>query len=326
MTSAFIPSSTVEAMRCQELSYQCKDYLYQEQHQGGSRSRLIRLQNTPQHSNQIDVACRQSMLQWMQTVVNFIGFDSETVEISMSYLDRFLMTAAGRESMECRTTFQLAAMVALYIAVKIHCAEALTPKLLAELSQGAYEAEEFEHMERIMLEAIKWRVNPPTSIAFVQETLERLPNLFASEDLQQQVHDAARAQVEYAAGDYELMTIKKSVIAFAAISNALKHFDVKFNMKKFLLELSSTKDYSLELDLQHSVLIQQMLRPALPERSASAPASITTTEEAAIVSEDEQDASVKSIDDDDHHHIAASAKRVSAGKSPRSIVYHNVAA
>lgn len=312
--SPFVAPSTdiLECMRKQEQAYICQDYLHQED--GNLRERLA----LPQTA--INVACRTSMLQWMQTVVNFIGFDPETVEIAMSYLDRFLTTSAGQEAIQCRTIYQLAAMTALYTAVKINCAEALTPKLLAELSQGAYEADQFEEMERILLEAIQWRVTVPTSASFVRETLEILPqSLYSNEETREAVQETARVQAEYAMGDYDLLSVKRSVIAFAAVNNSLRSHRIRFNLTKYLQQ--NLEGRNLDLDVKQATMVQKTLRSALPQPSSEEEELMDTS----MLSHASElgDESVKSIDDHDDH---IPHKRVSAGKSPRSVVFRNAAA
>ena len=294
---------TLEAMRLQEQAYMCGDYLYQECN-SHTRDRM----NMPQ--NGIDVSCRTSMMVWMKTVVKFIGFDTETVEISMSYLDRFLQTETGVEAKNCRTVFQLAAMTALYTAVKINCAEALTPKLLAELSQGAYTEDQFEEMERIMLTAIQWRVNPCTAVSFVRETVDLLPNtLFQTEGLKQAVIETAKTQAEWAVEDYDLLTVKKSVVAFAAISNSLRRHGIRLNLQHALGD--SLVD--VELDLKHAILIQKTLREALPVQPSDEEIAATPSSEGSANSME------KSTE-------VSSTKQLSWWKSPRSVVYRNIAA
>lgn len=305
-------TSTLEAMRKQEQAYTCRDYLYQED--GCVRERLA----LPQTA--INVSCRSSMVQWKQTVVGFIGFDPETVEISMSYLDRFLATENGREAINCRTVFQLASMTALYTAVKINCAEALTPKLLAELSQGVYEEEQFEEMERTMLQSIQWRVNPATSTCFLHETLDILPqSLFQTEEIRQSVLSMAKSQAEWAIGDYELLSVKKSVIAFAAIHNSLRSHRIRFNLHRYLQKM--VQGQNMDLDTRQTTLIQKTLRAALPKMEDES-ASFESTKRDVVEEEEEEeecDHSVKSLGNNDEDVKGFS-------KSPRSVIYRNVAA
>lgn len=250
--------TTIEAMRLQEESYICQDYLYHDLSGAGARI------NRPQ--NAVNVGCRSSMMQWMQTVVNFTGFDQECVEISMSILDRFLMTKSGAEALNCRETYQLASMVALYTSCKINAPESLTPKLLSELSQGAYSAEQVEEMEWIILMAINWRVNPPTATSFIRLILACLPeDLFQTEHHREAAMELARSQAEYAVTDYELMTVKKSIIAFSAVANSLERLDISFDLQSLLKDnvLSGEKSPRIELDLKEAIMIRKTLREGL---------------------------------------------------------------
>lgn len=262
-------TSTLEAMRQQEeKNYICRDYLYHEIN--GARKT-----NVPQ--NAVNVGCRTSMLQWTVTVVDFCGFDNETMEISMNYLDRFLQTPAGVEALSCRNVFQLAAMTSLYTAIKINSPEALTPSLLAELSQGAYTAEQVEEMELIMLQALGWCVNPPTAASFVREIMSLIPSsvMIDNEDLSEAVYDIARVQCEYAVGDYELVTVRKSVIAISALANAFECLNIHFDLNTFLRYtiLCNEPEFQLEMNLKEALMIKKVLRQALPQPEMDAATS-----------------------------------------------------
>jgi Cyclin, N-terminal domain len=304
---------TLEAMQRQEKHYMCRDYLYQQEDTGLSGHRRFRLDSP---LNCIDVACRTSMMQWMQTVVNFIGFAPETVEIAMNYLDRFLQKPAGVDAVNCRTVFQLSAMTALYLAVKINCSEALTPKLLAELSQGSYEAGEFENMEQIMLGALQWRVNPPTGASFVRETVHVLPeDLFANDEIRQTVMETARSQAEWVLGDYELISVKRSVVAFAAVANSLQHHGIQgFNLQEFLRDtLQNSNQNSLDLDLKQASLIKRALCEALPAGDNDVLSNETDNCQL-------EDSTAISLDGDNEK---APRKCISTeASSPRSVVYN----
>ena len=305
-------TDTLEAMRFQEQSYLCSDYLYQEF--SFSRQQV----NTPQNS--IDLGCRTAMLQWIKTIVKFIGFEPEILEISMSHLDRFLASPLGEEARNCRTIFQLSAMTALYTAVKINCAEALTPKLLAELSHGAFEESQFEHMERIMLSALQWRVNPCTSVSFVRQIVDLLPNnLFPTDGLKMAVLETAQKQAAWTVEDYDLLSVKKSVVAYAAISNSLRYHGIRgCTLQNVMSELFLV---DIELDLQHAAMIQPSLRLAL--KAMEAINNNTSVPPQSSASSEMEDVSTKSIFDDEQQ---PEPKKLSFGKSPRSVIYRNVAA
>eukprot|EP00542_Grammatophora_oceanica_P009416 CAMPEP_0194026086 /NCGR_PEP_ID=MMETSP0009_2-20130614/393_1 /TAXON_ID=210454 /ORGANISM="Grammatophora oceanica, Strain CCMP 410" /LENGTH=282 /DNA_ID=CAMNT_0038664593 /DNA_START=78 /DNA_END=926 /DNA_ORIENTATION=- len=194
--------SSVEAMRRQEQeTYHCEDYLYTSSRGAPSRGPLA-----------ADVECRTKMAEWCYQVVDFCRFNRETVGIAMDMLDRYLM--ASPAAIEDRKIFQLAAMTCLYTAVKVHEPEAMEPKTISGLSRGAYTVEQVEEMERQILVAIKWRVNPPTALSFVHHFLA-LTQVDASE-----LMDMAKFQTELAVSEYALAGIPKSTIALCALANA----------------------------------------------------------------------------------------------------------
>lgn len=179
--------ATIEAMRKQEeTGYRAYDYLHQQVPPFSSM-------NGPQNTEApVDVDCRFRMSEWCYQIVDFCKFKRETVAISMSFLDRLLCTPAGLEIFLDRSLFQLAAMTALYTAVKIHEPEAMEPTLIASLSRGAYNKEQVEAMEFKMMNAIQWRLNPPTAIAFVHELLDLIPSSLINGDAKAAVIDLAK--------------------------------------------------------------------------------------------------------------------------------------
>jgi hypothetical protein len=217
-------TSTLEVMRKQEESgYRGVDYLHQQQPQACTM-------NGPQNNGaSVDVDCRFRMAEWCYQIVDFCKFKRETVCISMSYLDRFLSSNCGHEILLDRFQFQLAAMTALYTAVKIHEPEAMDPNLIASLSRGVYNKEQVEAMEFKMLNAIQWRVNPPTAVAFIHEMLNLVPSDILNQDARQAVIDLAKYQAELAVPDYGFVTANASSIAFASLMNAMEsiHMDIK---------------------------------------------------------------------------------------------------
>jgi hypothetical protein len=100
--------STLEAMRHQEESFYAirGDYLAQR---GNGLQEIA-----------VDYGNRESMTEWQYKIVEFLDFSHETVEISMNYLNQFLLTPAGEKALACTKTFQLANMACLYLGIKCH--------------------------------------------------------------------------------------------------------------------------------------------------------------------------------------------------------------
>jgi Cyclin, N-terminal domain len=164
--------SIISAMRHQEESgYATGDFLHQHDPPSGrAKGPLNQSQSSP-----VSVECRNLMVSWCYQVVDYCRFRRETVEIAISYLDRFCCTALGESARRDRKIYQLAAMTCLYTACKIHEPEAMDPKLVSNLSRGAYSSKEVEEMESTIVEALQWRLNPPTSLSFVRQLLDLIP-------------------------------------------------------------------------------------------------------------------------------------------------------
>jgi hypothetical protein len=240
---------TLEAMRKQEESgYRTVDYLHQQQ--------VLHPQMLPTGPQQqqnlmgvpVDMECRSRMAEWCYQIVDFCKFKRETVSVSMSYLDRFLASPVGLEILLDRAKFQLAAMTALYIAIKIHEPEAMDPGLIASLSRGAYNKEQVEAMEVAMLSAIQWRVNPPTALAFAHQYLNLVPTTLIHQHAREAIIDLAKYQTELAVSDYTLCVASPaSSVAFAAILNALESMGMDAGL---LMKIESGLSRAARINLQ----------------------------------------------------------------------------
>eukprot|EP00538_Stauroneis_constricta_P013548 CAMPEP_0119546296 /NCGR_PEP_ID=MMETSP1352-20130426/781_1 /TAXON_ID=265584 /ORGANISM="Stauroneis constricta, Strain CCMP1120" /LENGTH=321 /DNA_ID=CAMNT_0007590985 /DNA_START=107 /DNA_END=1072 /DNA_ORIENTATION=+ len=235
-------TATLLAMRKQEdTAYACRDYL-----NGGDDNDDAMMHDDDEQDAPADVECRFRMIEWCYQIVDFCRFERATVAVAISYLDRFLASAAGRAVLKDRTQFQLAAMTCLYTAVKIHEPEAMEPKLIASLSRGAFTPQQVERMEVMILNAIQWRVNPPTAVAFCQLLLDHL-SLGAHE--QTAIMDLAKFQTELAVSDYAFVSVAQSSIGFAAFMNALESLQIidPVRLMEFQFQMSQTLQLSTEI-------------------------------------------------------------------------------
>jgi hypothetical protein len=196
----------------EETTYHVKDYLADS---AGIRKNA---------SKPVDADCRVKMCEWCYQVVDFCKFRRETVGIGMSYLDRYLCTPKGRDALCNRKEYQLAAMTALYIAIKIHEPLEMETSLLADLSRGCYTEMEFVGMEQTMLQTLRWRVNGPTPLGFVQYFIALLPET-VHPAVGEIIMDYARYQTELAVSEHTFVGIKPSEIALAAVLNGLEGID-----------------------------------------------------------------------------------------------------
>jgi len=177
---------------------------------------------TEQH---VDSQSRKLMCNWCYQVVDYFKFSRETVQIGMSYFDRFLATPQGRPYLQDRSIFQLACITCLYVAIKVHEPIELDMSLLCELSRGSYTVSQIIRTEMIILEALQWRLNPPTTTAFVQHIFALLASSF-SHDLKP-LMDIALYQAEVSVFDHNIILDNKaSAIAIAAVLNSLESDEV----------------------------------------------------------------------------------------------------
>lgn len=203
----------IAVMRIQEEStYLVHDYLAES-------VQIRKLASKP-----VDEDCRVKMCEWCYQVVDFCKFRRETVGIGMSYLDRFLCTHKGLEALCNRKQYQLAAMTALYIAIKLHEPLEMETSLLADLSRGCYTEMEFVGMEQTILSALAFRVNGPTALGFVQYYMALIPeNVHPT--VAALIMDYARYQTELAVSEQSFVAIKPSEVALAAVLNAMEGMD-----------------------------------------------------------------------------------------------------
>eukprot|EP00549_Striatella_unipunctata_P023690 CAMPEP_0118693260 /NCGR_PEP_ID=MMETSP0800-20121206/11804_1 /TAXON_ID=210618 ORGANISM="Striatella unipunctata, Strain CCMP2910" /NCGR_SAMPLE_ID=MMETSP0800 /ASSEMBLY_ACC=CAM_ASM_000638 /LENGTH=315 /DNA_ID=CAMNT_0006591465 /DNA_START=68 /DNA_END=1015 /DNA_ORIENTATION=- len=168
--------------------------------------------------------CREKMSVWSFQIADFCGLSRGTVAISMNFLDRFMHTEQARAFVKGRKHYQLAAMTTLYMAVKIFEPLQMDAETMAIMSRGCYNSDQILHMERIILDSLKWRTQGPTALCFVQHFMELLPSI-VHPSVSAAIMEQARYQTELAVLDYELVRENQSEVALASILNALAGLD-----------------------------------------------------------------------------------------------------
>jgi len=235
---------TIKAMRRQEENgYVVTDYL--------SRIPAVKALEAP-----VDLTCRQMMAKWCCDITDFCDYSRETAWIALNMLDRFMASRDGQSILLVRNQFQLAAMAALYTAVKIHEHEAMDPNLVSTLSQGVHSPEAVEKMEFRMLNAIQWRVNPPTAMSFVRKMLELVPKGLIEQNEQKALMEVTQMQLDLASSDYDFCQRHASHVALSAVLNAIEsvsddgmlHADFEETLSKVMeIKLSAIRDIRVRL-------------------------------------------------------------------------------
>lgn len=224
-------------MRQQEqTSYSCTDYLAEDNllskdtlkqiGKGKSRSTLNGRENSGIVGG-VDAYCREQIVEWSFRVADYFRTNRECVAVSISHLDRFLSTCACD-----RRTFKLAATTCLYLAVKMNELPNIKPDMLSvlsDLSRGEFHTDHIIEMESILLESLAWLIHPPTPSCFVGHILRLLENDLQletftrnSSNIIKSLSALASFFTELALSDYYFTTEHSSIIAIAAIANAME--------------------------------------------------------------------------------------------------------
>jgi hypothetical protein len=244
----------ISAMLAQEHYYLCHDYLNLSHRQAAHHSMQF------ERCDPIDETCRSKMTEWCFHVVDCTNLRRETVSIAMGYLDRFLCSSSLRaEQARCdRKEYQLAAMTALYIAVKIYEPLEMDAGLVSKLSRGLHSAGEVTRLEHEMLVALSWRMNDPSPYQICNYLLELVPE--NAEDVKPTLYDFCHFQTELATGDYAYVPLRRSVIAVASVLNALEGINQQDlliqNRMSFINSLSRAVDYDICCPVVNAVRVR----------------------------------------------------------------------
>mmetsp|Transcript_6063 Transcript_6063/g.12046 ORF Transcript_6063/g.12046 Transcript_6063/m.12046 type:complete len:370 (-) Transcript_6063:148-1257(-) len=236
-------SDRLAVMRIQEDSiYRCSDYVSWTKHcfedkdddchhgeddgNGSNRNNHNTNHARQQHHKNrqfipVDEECRMKMCEWCYQVIDFCKLRRETVDISMSYLDRYASLA--RNVLMDRRKYQLAAMTSLYVAIKIF-EPPLPISSVSDLSRGVYSEDEISEMEVELLFTLNWRVSAPTILGFIYHMVSFIVEEASDENVSKLL-DFSQFQAELAVGDYSFATQRSSSIALAALMNSMGILD-----------------------------------------------------------------------------------------------------
>jgi hypothetical protein len=224
------------------------------------------LENVPETNEDlerpVDSDMRFLIAQWTLQLAEICEYSSETSWIAMSCLDRFLATTDGYHVLLDCPKFQNAALAALYIAIKMNEMEVLGPDNLAQLSRGQQTEGDIEEMELRILNALEWRVNPPTALSFVHMFLQLIPKF--DPGYRSIIMEMAEFQIQHSILDYDLCRVKASRIAFATTLNTVA---IVYQDKELCTSLQKLIAAVTDIDIDSSSLrgLQKELFLSIPD-------------------------------------------------------------
>jgi len=223
----------------------------EDRYQGCDYSQDIAL-SSESDGVRVDDACRRKMIEWCFQVVQFYDIEREIVVVGFSYVDRYIGELTDRSILNDRKKYQLLVMTSIYLGTKVFGTKVIDINLLVNLGRETYLKEEFEEMERDILETLQWRVHPPTSMSFVRHLLMVASMLKMDADLVLELQKLSYFQIEKSLYEYKNSLINPSVVAICSIVNSLEHelFDTLAHEVKtsFILELMRICNIDQESD------------------------------------------------------------------------------
>lgn len=178
------------------------------------------LESPTEYGLPLDAEARGTIASWCSNVMNICQYQKDTAFMAVNYLDRYVASTHGRRALLDRRQYQLASLACIYLAVKLHESQPLTPKLISNLSNGDRGPEDIELMELEVLKALKWRLHPPTAMLFVNIHL----NLIHSDEIdcvtRAVLLELSEVQIEASLSEYAFVSEKQSKVGLAALLNA----------------------------------------------------------------------------------------------------------
>lgn len=157
---------------------------------------------------------RSQMVSWSYLVMDSFGIDREIVAVSFNILDRYVAKEMKSSIPITREDFQLFAMTALFIGVKLleTFPRKLTALSLVEMSRGFYSAEDITMQEQEILRTLRFFVCPTTIIGFCRIYWDMFPAPVSFE-----VKGVCQSLAESALSDTFFMTKKSSTVGLAVV-------------------------------------------------------------------------------------------------------------
>jgi hypothetical protein len=193
-------------MRKQEMShYRRCDYLSDE---------------IPESERVVDGSWRQKIVEWSFSVVDHCSLRRDSVLVATYYLDICVMKGV----IKSREEFQLAAMTALQLAIKLYDSTMVKLDSMVKLGRGLFSEKDVLAMEEKILRALDWHVHPPTPVCFLRQFLRILPPS-VNPLTRYMIAEVTRFISEISVCLYRFVKYPPSIIAYAGMLIAMERVD-----------------------------------------------------------------------------------------------------
>lgn len=173
-----------------------------------------------EHDRVVDASWRQKIVEWSFSVVDHCSLKRDSVLVATYYLDICVMKGV----IETREEFQLAAMTALQLAIKLYDSTMVKLDSMVKLGRGLFKEEDVVAMEAKILRALDWHVHPPTPVCFLRQFLRLLPPS-VSPLTRYMIAEVTRFISEISVCLYRFVKYPPSVVAYAGMLIAMERVD-----------------------------------------------------------------------------------------------------
>lgn len=159
-------------------------------------------------------AWRKQIVEWMYILVKHCKLRHEAAAGGAYFLD----AAVTKGVITSPEDYQLGALASLYLGLKVFDSpgtRVVRLSSLVKLGNADFAEDDIVRMERSIVLALGWHLNPPTANCFLQQYLCLLP--ISGENLKNNVEDRAFTIIEKSLANDRLRDIKSSQLGFSAL-------------------------------------------------------------------------------------------------------------
>merc|ERR1712151_708035 len=122
------------------------------------------------------VAWREKIAQWFYDVVDYMNEPRSIVYVAMNILDRYSAVELQKEEIVVGQTYKIAAMTAIFLAIRVAGSGDLRINDLIRASRGNFGVQDVISTGRSMLDILTWGIRLVTPHDFVDAILQCLPS------------------------------------------------------------------------------------------------------------------------------------------------------
>lgn len=165
------------------------------------------------------VAWREKIAQWFYDVVDYMNEPRSIVYVAMNILDRYSAVELQKEEIVVGQTYKIAAMTAIFLAIRVAGSGDLRINDLIRASRGNFGVQDVISTGRSMLDILTWGIRLVTPHDFVDAILQCLPSKVPA-GVKSSLRAAASYLVELSVYDVYFARLSASKVAMAAILNS----------------------------------------------------------------------------------------------------------